>query len=132
MASPEVLDFAKLAAPISAEKPTGEDPRKDITPTSPYQQIREARNEARAAERQGAGDAAADPLPAWKRVRQLGEKALMEQAKDLQITAYLIEALVRLEGFVGLRDGFRLARELTEKYWDGLYPLPDEEGLENR
>jgi type VI secretion system protein ImpA len=65
-------------------------------------------------------------------VRQIGELALSEQTKDLEITTYLIEALLRLEGFAGLRDGFRLARELTEKYWDGLYPLPDEEGLVTR
>src|SRR5262249_53142662 len=65
-------------------------------------------------------------------VLQLGTKALVEQTKDLEITAYLIEALVRLHGFAGLRDGFRLARELVESYWDGLYPQPDEDGLETR
>src|SRR5262249_9519457 len=65
-------------------------------------------------------------------VLQLGTKALVEQTKDLEITAYLIEALVRLHGFAGLRDGFRLARGLVENYWDGLYPRPDEDGLETR
>src|SRR5262249_33271991 len=31
-----------------------------------------------------------------------------------------------------LRDGFRLAREMAEKFWDGLYPVPDEEGVATR
>ncbi len=134
MASPDVLDFARLVAPISAENPAGVDPRSDISPTSLYFKIKGSRSDARAAERQSvAGDdaAAANP-PDWKPVRQLGTKVLAEQAKDLEITAYLIEALLRLEGFAGLRDGFRLARELVEKFWDGLYPLPDEEGLVTR
>src|SRR5690242_7010393 len=110
MASPEVLDFAKLLAPISADKPTGVDPRSDISPTSLHYKIKSDRSTARGAERQAVtGDDTASP-PDWKPVRQLGIKVLTEQAKDLEITAYLIEALLRLEGFAGLRDGFRLAR----------------------
>lgn len=40
MASPAILDIAKLLAPISAEKPTGVDLRTDKTPTSFYYEIR--------------------------------------------------------------------------------------------
>jgi len=36
---------------------------------------------------------------------------------------------VRLHGFAGLRDGFRLCRELSERYWDGIHPRPDEDGI---
>ena len=50
MPSPEVLEFAKLLAPISAEKPTGSDIRADTSPISDYQKIREGRKAARAAE----------------------------------------------------------------------------------
>jgi type VI secretion system protein ImpA len=61
-----------------------------------------------------------------------GVKLLGEKSKDLEIAAYLIEALTRLKGFAGLRDGFRLVRELVERFWDGLYPTPDEDGLETK
>lgn len=125
MASKELLDFAKLLAPISAEKPTGVDPRSDTTPESLYHKIRDARKAAREAERPGKIDDA-NP-PDWKLVQQLATKALAEKAKDLEIAAYLIEALLRLNGFAGLRDGFRLTRELVEKFWDGLYPLPEKD-----
>ncbi len=134
MPSPEVLDFAKLLAPISGEKPTGLDLRADATPTSAYYAIKDARTAARAAERQMVlgEDEASGTRPDWRPVLLHGAKALAEQTKDLEIAAYLIEALVRQHGFVGLGDGFRLARELIERFWDGLYPLPDEEGLETR
>jgi type VI secretion system protein ImpA len=33
--------------------------------------------------------------------------------------------MIRLEGFAGLRDSFRLTREFVEKYWEGLFPMAD-------
>jgi type VI secretion system protein ImpA len=133
MASGATLDLAKLLAPISGPKPTGVDLREASSLNSVYYAIKDARNTARAAERQLVVDGEEQTAPVdWRPVLQLGTKALAVQTKDLELTAYLIEALVRLHGFAGLRDGFRLARELVEQYWDGLYPQPDEDGLETR
>jgi type VI secretion system protein ImpA len=128
MPSPDVLDFAKLLAPVPGDKPTGVDLRSDASPTSPYYVTKDARSAARAAERQNITGSEAEAPPDWRPVYQNATKVLTEKSKDLEITAYLIESLVRMHGFAGLRDGFRLARELVEKYWDGLYPVPDEEG----
>jgi type VI secretion system protein ImpA len=133
MASPEVLDFGALLAPIPGDHPAGVDLRADPSPNSAYYAVKDARSAARAAERQIVMEGEDTGATAdWRPVLQRGKEALAEQSKDLEIAAYLIEALVRLEGFAGLRDGFRLARELVEQFWDGLYPLPDEEGLETR
>jgi type VI secretion system protein ImpA len=133
MASPEVLDFSALLAAIPGDKPAGVDLRADPSPNSAYYAVKDARSLARAAERQIVMEGEDTGATAdWRPVLQRGKEALAEQSKDLEITAYLIEALVRLEGFAGLRDGFRLARELVEQFWDGLYPLPDEEGMETR
>jgi type VI secretion system protein ImpA len=132
MPSPDVLDFAKLLAPIPGEKPAGEDLRANAGPNSLYYQVKDGRNAARAAERRiegGAEDAAA---PDWKSVVASATKALSESTKDLELAAYLIEALCRTQGFAGLRDGFKLARGLVEQFWDGLYPTPDEEGVPTR
>ncbi len=63
---------------------------------------------------------------------QLGPKLLAEQSKDLEIAAWLVEALVRKHGYAGLRDGFRLIRGLVEHFWENLHPLPDEDGLVTR
>jgi type VI secretion system protein ImpA len=132
MASPEVLELNNLLDPIPGSAPTGEDLRADSSPNSLYYQIKDARTAARAAERQAVLDGDESARPDWRPVMRYGEKALAERSKDLEVVAYMIEALARLRGFAGLRDGFRLARELVERYWDGLYPMPDEEGLLTR
>lgn len=134
MASPEVLDFAALLAPIPGDNPAGQDLRKDTSPTSKYQQIRTAWNQARAVMRQAlaAENPAAAPRPDWNPVIRLGKEILTEQSKHLLIVQFLLEAMVRTEGFPALRDGFRLIRELCETYWEQLYPLPDEDGVATR
>jgi type VI secretion system protein ImpA len=131
MPSPEILEFARLLEPIPGDRLTGEDLRADTSPGSPYQAVRDARLANRAAERQLLADATAAP-PDWRPVLQRGAELLATKSKDLEVAAHVIEALVRLHGFGGLRDGFRLARELVERFWDDLYPLPDEDGLETR
>jgi type VI secretion system protein ImpA len=68
-------------------------------------------------------------LPEWRTILDLAPKMLGTQSKDLEIAAWYVEALLRRHGIPGLRDGFRLVRGLVEKYWDGLYPVPDEDGL---
>jgi type VI secretion system protein ImpA len=133
MPSPEVLDFDALLAPISDDKPAGEDPRADPSPTSLYYATKDARSAARAAERQAlTAEDGSGPAADWRPVVQNARKLLTGQAKDLEAAAYLAEGLLRLHGFAGLRDGFRLARELVERYWDDLYPLPDEDGVVTR
>lgn len=131
MASPAVVDFTKLLAPISADAPTGVDLRADKSPTSFYYQIRGARNAARDAEKLVLRGDPTEP-PDWKSVLRLCEKALAEQTKDLEITVYFIEALVRVHQFRGLRDGFQLAAEFVDRFWDKLYPRPDEDGMSTR
>jgi type VI secretion system protein ImpA len=131
MATPETFDIEALLNPISEENPVGEDPRLDASPTSPYYQIKDARNQARAAERQYLLGGEAEP-PDWTPLLQLVPEALSSLAKDLELTTYFIETLCREHGLAGLRDGFRLARELIERFGDDIYPTPDEDGIETR
>ncbi len=90
---------------------------------------RTSRFAARAKEREIDAGAEVGELPEWRTILELAPKLLTTQTKDLEIAAWLVEALLRRHGPAGLRDGFRLLRGLVEKYWDGLYPLPDEDGL---
>ncbi|MDF5393351.1 type VI secretion system protein TssA, partial [Vibrio parahaemolyticus] len=57
---------------------------------------------------------------------------LTNQSKDLEFVAWLIEALTRLYGFRGMGVGYKLATSLIENFWDDLYPMPDEDGIETR
>jgi len=140
MASPEVLEFSKLLAPIAGDNPAGMDLRADDARESDFRTIKAAREVARDAERQSLDyDPNANPPqtppppPNWRPVIEKGTRILAARSKDLEVTAYLIEGLVREHGIAGLRDGFRLARELIAQYWDGIYPMSDgEEGHESR
>lgn len=134
MGSPQALDIEGLSAPISEESPVGADLRADTSPTSLYYLIKDARNRARADERKLEEDPDnADTRPDWKPVYEQSLKALKQTSKDLEVAAYLVEAVVRSHSLAGLRDGLILIRTLCEKYWDqGLYPMPDEDGIETR
>jgi type VI secretion system protein ImpA len=132
MPSPDVLDFAKILAPIPGDKPAGADLRVNAGPTSLYYQVKDGRTNARASERRMEGGIEDAVAPDWKSVSAGAIKALTESSKDLEIAAYLIEALCRTHGFAGLRDGFKLTRGLIEQFWDSLYPTPDEEGIATR
>ena len=134
MASPDILDFEALLQPITDESPGGENLREDVSPTSVYYQIKDARAAARAAERAAIqmGELEEGSSPHWRTILDLGPEALGTRSKDLEIVAWLTEALVRRHGFAGLRDGYRLARELVERFWDDLHPMPDEDGIETR
>jgi len=129
----EGVDIETLLSPISAEAPTGSDVRTDFSPTSNYFRLRDARAEARAAERAAETSADGDVgSEGWRTVRTLALKILSEQAKDLEVAAWLTEALVRSNGLAGLAAGAEVIGGLVERYWDQLYPMPDEDGMETR
>ena len=138
MASPEILDFDSLLRPISDESPSGVELKQDSAGSALYYQVKDGRDAAATAERAQANYAMlsadekeeedAPSPPDWRTVLQLATDVLSQHSKDLWIASWSIEALCRLHGFAGLRDGFRLTRELAERFWDGIHPAPDEEG----
>ncbi|MCC6126399.1 MAG: type VI secretion system protein TssA [Pirellulales bacterium] len=134
MASAVFLDFDRLLAPFSGDNPAGAALRENFSPNSSYSAVKTAREAARAAERQMVweGDEPVGPPANWNPVLELGPQIIAEESKDLEVAAWLTEALIRERGFAGLRDGFRLMRELAENFWDCLYPLPDEDGVPTR
>jgi type VI secretion system protein ImpA len=129
MALPNILEFDVLLAPIPGDSPVGADLRLDPNPASDYYKLKDARFAARAKERETDAGAEVGNLPEWRTILELAPKVLTTQSKDLEVAAWLVEALLRRHNFAGLRDGFRLVRGLVETYWDGLYPLPDEDGI---
>jgi type VI secretion system protein ImpA len=140
---PEGLDLAALLAPISEEASAGTDLRTDYSPGSLYYRLRDARAEARAIERaseapRDPGDprpveaATGDAAAGWHTVRALGIEALTTRSKDLEIAAWLTEALLRSDSLAGLTAGVRLMTGLVETFWDDLFPVPDEDGIATR
>jgi type VI secretion system protein ImpA len=136
MASPEILDFEKLLAPISDDQPSGVELKDDPQASPIYYQIKDAREAARLAERRLAqlqmlGDDADEgetvESPNWHPILETGKEILATRSKDLWVASWLIEALCREHGFAGLRDGFRLTREIIDRFWDKIHPQPDAE-----
>jgi len=127
--SPEI--WQAMLAPISNELTTGTDTREDISPTSLYQQIRDARVLARNNERANLsmGEVHYFSKPEWGIILDKAPQLLASQSKDLEIAAWYIEALLRYHGFAGLAVGFRLAGELIALYGHALFPLADEDGI---
>lgn len=68
----------------------------------------------------------------WPTVIKLSKDALATKSKDLQIAAWLTEALLRREGFAGLQAGLDVLSGLVEQHWDHLYPEIDDGDLEMR
>ncbi|HKS88691.1 MAG TPA: type VI secretion system ImpA family N-terminal domain-containing protein, partial [Stellaceae bacterium] len=136
---PEGFDLDALLAPLAGEAPAGVDLREDSSPQSLYYRLRDARAEARAAERaldapdpDGTPPSAAALPQLWRSIRDLGIEAIGGRSKDLEIAAWLTEALLRSDGLVGFAAGVRLMHGLVEGFWDDLFPLPDEDGIATR
>ncbi len=130
MGSPQTIELEQLLAPVSDSAPSGSNLREDSSPSSAYLRLKDARSAARLAEKRA--DVEGENLgftADWRTILELAPKVLKDQSKDLEVTAWLIEASVRAHGFAGLRDGLNLARRLVELYWDTLYSLEDEEGI---
>lgn len=127
----EILDLARLCDPVSGERPTGIDLREHVTSSSLYYRLRESRTTARNSERAALANgetlfiSAAD----WADILELAPQILADQSKDLEVVAWLIEALTRTHGFRGVAAGFELARRLINDFGDQLHPLPDEDGV---
>jgi type VI secretion system protein ImpA len=129
MASPDLLDFAALTAPLDGETPAGqpvpfdlrrrfEEARKEVDPDQfgPDDPMRpEVRKEAD-----------------WPGIVDLAQETLAGTSKDLMVAARLTEALVQTAGFAGLRAGLRLLRLLIADCWDRLFPDIEDGDLEVR
>jgi type VI secretion system protein ImpA len=126
MASVPTLDIEAILKPISAEKPAGSDVRE----AKSFTILKEARREEEALVQ---GDWKRDIKAAdWPKVVQTATKILTTESKDLQVTVWLIEGVVKRNGFAGLRDGLKVLRGLHEQYWDSMYPLVEDGDVEFR
>jgi type VI secretion system protein ImpA len=134
----QILDFTQLLKPITGTKnastqAVGINIRQDPTAHSLYYKMKDARTAARTLERNQIDNASSNDINKhWQQVKQLSLKVLTKYSKDLEITVWFIESLLRLHGFAGLRDGFCLARQLIDNFWHHIYPHPDEDGLTAR
>ena len=104
------IDIEALLQPIPGGQPCGLDLR--YQPIS--DQIKEARREeADISQGVWLHDVKAADYPL---ALKLCKDALAKRGKDLQIAGWLAEALLKLEGFAGLRQGLQLIYRLLDTY----------------
>jgi type VI secretion system protein ImpA len=117
MIVPEVL-----LAPVPGDVPEGIDLRNPSRRPPLYDALTALRS---ARQR----DEAADPaFPAdWVAVENLCSAILTNHSKDMEAAAGLTEALVHNHGFAGLAAGGKVVAGLTEQFWSGLFPAPEED-----
>ena len=132
MALPSLED---LLAPIKGSNPGGENLRYDPV----YDEIKEARREDAgyiANPDRGSGEApiyeVPPKVPDWAKVSKLCTGVLTKRSKDLQVAAWLTEALVREGGAAGLRLGLEFLTGLLDQHWEHVYPEIEDGDLEFR
>src|SRR5712692_7693583 len=122
-----------LLNPIPGENPSGQSLRYDPV----YDKIREARRadeELQLSEEASKRDVWGHAIKKadFLQVIKLSTEALSKRTKDLQIAAWLTEALLVQERIPGLTQGLELMRGLIENFWDTLYPEIEEGDLQMR
>ena len=119
----------ELLQPISPERPCGTDLRYE----SLFGEIAEARRSDDTLDVGAWAKEGGRKSAEWDRVAKSCLSALREKTKDLRIACFLTEAAAELDGFDGLRDGFRLLTALIERFWEqGLFPGTEDGDLEYR
>jgi type VI secretion system protein ImpA len=127
MKEASMLDLEKMLAPVSEGQPCGE----DLAFSSEIDAIVRARQADDPSLEQGAWVTELKEAD-WKFVWKQCAALIEQRSKDLQLAVWLTEAGVKTGGVRGLADSLDLIAALCERYWDGLYPLPDEDGHERR
>ena len=123
------VDTALLEAlllPVPGDNPAGRDLRYDPR----YDQVKEARRED--LELPPGGLATDRKVADWQHVVKLSAQLLSAETKDLQLAAWLSEALLKRDGLSGLITGLESLRSILERYWDHCYPAWDEDDPELR
>ena len=106
----------ELLNPIDGPNPSGANLRYEPI----YDKIKEARREE---DQPPPGMTERDRKVADNsQVIKLTKDVLTTKTKDLQLAAWLTEALLKQQRFAGLKDGLSLCLGLIDKFWDTVYP----------
>ncbi len=118
-----------LLNPIAGENPSGIDLRYE-NKLLVFDKIKEARRQD---DNLDQGDWQTERKKAdYPAIAKLAQETLAKSSKDLQLAAYLTEALLNTGSFTGLREGLDLTLALAESFWETIYPPLEDDDREMR
>ena len=117
----------QLLNPVSSAAPCGE----DLAFSPEIDAIAQARKADDPSIEQGAWVTTLKEAD-WKFVAKRCALLLETRSKDLQLAVWLAEASARTGGLRSLGEALLVVAGLCDRFWDGLYPQPDEGGFEQR
>jgi type VI secretion system protein ImpA len=118
-----------ILAPIPGDNPSGIDLRYD-NKLLIYDKIKESRRQDDDLD-QGAWQSERKTAN-FPIVVKLAQDTIATVSKDLQLAAWLTEALLQTERFGGLRQGIELCHNLMREFWDTVYPIIEDGDRELR
>ncbi len=105
------MNFTELGRkPISEAQPAGEDAR--YTPE--FEELQAEIDRLSIPSQAGQVD--------WDKIVRLAAQILEEKSKDLLAASYLAVALIHTKKEEGLVAGVRVLADLTQNFWDGMFP----------
>lgn len=122
-----MANLEQLLTPVSEAAPCGE----DLAFSPELDAIAQARKADDPSLEQGAWVTTLKEAD-WKFVAKRCAILIETRSKDLQLAVWLAEANAKTAGLRALGDALQLIGALCERYWEGLYPQPDEDGYERR
>lgn len=115
------MNIDALLAPVSSEKPCGENLEYDAD----YMAMSQA-SEGKAEQQFGDTIIPAEPAD-WNKVEKLAT-SLLTRTKDLRVMLALTHAWTHMKGLPGYANGLKLIQQALLLYWEPLYPLLEEYG----
>ncbi len=127
----QTTDFSALLGPIAGNKPAGLALRgsEESATAADYEKLKESHKKVQElaammeADRRFESTEGLEGKEAnWTAVKRRAVEILSSYSKDLEVAVWLVRALVKLEGFAGLRNGLEFLNLFLAKWWEGLYP----------
>ncbi len=106
-----MVDIEKIVAPISDDKPAGE----DISYEPEFEALQAE------IDKMSVVSSSTSEVD-WKKVVSLSSKILSSKGKHILVCVYLAKALVETEGIDGFYKGTVILKEIVSNFWDSMYP----------
>ncbi|POO55567.1 type VI secretion system protein TssA [Agrobacterium rosae] len=124
------LDTQESVHNIEYLSDCGENIRSNARTRELYYRIKDERNQARAEERTVSPQEVLRVSSNWIEVSNLGLHIIYSESRDVEILAWLAEAELRLKGFHGLREVYRVTYDIFCNQWDSLHSISDDDDEE--